>query len=594
MSKYVSVEDAMRLARQATRLDVTTDDITFLLRMDLLPNFGTRHTPTVLYEHATNLVGRVLHGFDLARTIVQLDAHFDLDFDRHILLLLRSNMGLVFDPERCPLYAARAMIPRMITLHTTFPHTTNQQTTIAAIDGTLAVWGRIAVLQEQLAVEWKAAIASDAKTTAAERSCIPAIYGNKARITSYLLSAIRQHLVEGSHVLDIMSGTGAVTRQLARDYEIHANDAAEFAGALTRSQFVTLDALRATELLEAIEAPYRRNKEWLTSVLGEELDSEDEYLHGPIDNARLEEYADFAAATTLFLLQPTSPRQPMSAPVDRRRKVIATMLEKNKGDINMRCCLATAYWSNCYFGLRQAVEIDSIRHAIACTSGTVEHPLLNALLLAAIDACASGPHYAQPPRLVAGGAIRKILERRARSVYDEFKVRVQLACRRRSVGRNPQSITVLPWRDALNRFVDETADVRERGVYLDPPYSRLQYSRFYHVFDTLLRYDYPECKGIGRTSEKERRFSSRFDSRKPSVRGEFEAFFKQAAANRLQVFVSYSTTGTIPFDELLELAGNTFQEVAVYACPIRHHSQGVKLTDRGRRLEVLIAAKGAR
>lgn len=74
---------------------------------------------------------------------------------------------------------------------------------------------------ETLKAEWRAAVAHDARTTAAERICIPAIYGNKARVTSFLMSAIRQHLPPGAHVLDLMSGTGVVTRQLAREYRVY-------------------------------------------------------------------------------------------------------------------------------------------------------------------------------------------------------------------------------------------------------------------------------------------------------------------------------------------------------------------------------------
>jgi adenine-specific DNA-methyltransferase len=34
--------------------------------------------------------------------------------------------------------------------------------------------------------------------------------------------------------------------------------------------------------------------------------------------------------------------------------------------------------------------------------------------------------------------------------------------------------------------------------YADPPYSKEHYSRFYHVLETLERYDYPEAIGAGR------------------------------------------------------------------------------------------------
>ncbi|WP_239508159.1 DNA adenine methylase, partial [Proteus mirabilis] len=48
-------------------------------------------------------------------------------------------------------------------------------------------------------------------------------------------------------------------------------------------------------------------------------------------------------------------------------------------------------------------------------------------------------------------------------------------------------------------------------VYADPPYTSVQYSRYYHVLNVLTDYDYPVCEGPGRCPVKGYRFSSRFE-----------------------------------------------------------------------------------
>ena len=39
---------------------------------------------------------------------------------------------------------------------------------------------------------------------------------------------------------------------------------------------------------------------------------------------------------------------------------------------------------------------------------------------------------------------------------------------------------------------------RPAVIYADPPYTDDQYSRYYHLYETLLYYDYPEALGTGR------------------------------------------------------------------------------------------------
>ena len=57
--------------------------------------------------------------------------------------------------------------------------------------------------------------------------------------------------------------------------------------------------------------------------------------------------------------------------------------------------LATSYWANVHFGLRQAILLDSLRYAMEAESEPIREVALAALMQAAL-LCASGPHFAQP------------------------------------------------------------------------------------------------------------------------------------------------------------------------------------------------------
>ncbi len=91
------------------------------------------------------------------------------------------------------------------------------------------------------------------------------------------------------------------------------------------------------------------------------------------------------------------------------------------------------------------------------------------------------------------------------------------------------------YREDANRLARQIhADI----VYIDPPYNSRQYSRFYHVYETLVKWDKPELYGVARKPEPEN-LSEYCSSRA------FEAF--QDLINHLQakyIVVSYNNTYT--------------------------------------------------
>ena len=110
----------------------------------------------------------------------------------------------------------------------------------------------------------------------------------------------------------------------------------------------------------------------------------------------------------------------------------------------------------------------------------------------------------------------------------------------------------------------ETADL----AYLDPPYSSHSYSTYYHIWDSIVRWDKPAVglktnRRIDRVSK-----SDAFDESMVSpwnrVGGALQAFLDLAA--RLPVralLISYNNESLIPLDDLVKALKNVYGETAV-------------------------------
>lgn len=387
----------------------------------------------------------------------------------------------------------------------------------------------------------------------------PSIYGNKLRLARTLHAIAAAKLPEGTPVLDVMSGTGVVSRMLARRHRVTSNDANPYAALLTRVQSVAFAGdgeAEASALLDAISGLSLVHARGLRDRYAAAVEAEEQFLHGELGGEALERYVSFV-------------RDAIPASGD--------MGTTGAGD------LVTARYANAYFGVGQAIEIDSIRVAIEKlpnTSQSRRDLCLAALFLAACT-CNPGPHFAQPRKVNSQATLRNVVERRARSVNWEFEVALRRLASREPLRHAAGPTTCVDWREALDAFDQETKASDIRTVYLDPPYSKLQYSRFYHVLNVLLANDYPPVLGVGRYPPLSYRFSSRFEFNPGMARREFEDIIDRCADRGMGMMVSYGERGFVSIDTLVGMMSARYRNVDVFSEIIRHHSQGRSLSDKG-------------
>ena len=421
--------------------------------------------------------------------------------------------------------------------------------------------------------------------------------GAKARvIPGFLDRVLSQEVRAGGTLVDLMSGTGVVAAHCANRYRVFSNDAQHYAHVIARSLIEhdpgsTEEFLASVDPERDLQASFQANFAELEALLSPTRDKERLLLKRFESGARgdcwCHDYRSFLEETTsedTIGLSPTF--------IDDYRS----------GKRRRPACLATSYYGNVYFGLAQAMAIDSIRAAIddldssdpMCERKRIHY--LSALLHMASISTSGTSHFAQPRHLRKDSELRAMATRRIPDLWTVFS-----KCSSEIVSTVRQT----SYTDGNRAFVgDYQALLNEQRteflfpsapdlIYLDPPYTADNYSRFYHVLEVLVRYDYPRLATDrsgrvlrGRYPEIEERFQSGF-CRAPSVEEEFRQVIRAAAATGAKLVISYSSpTGLLlkrymretperdPVERLEELCQEAFSDVRTERRALMHSGQG--------------------
>lgn len=454
--------------------------------------------------------------------------------------------------------------------------------------------------------------------------------GGKSRVLEGPLSrAIEEEAPRGTTVVDLMSGSGVVAAYCADGRRVFANDVEPYAWVVARS-LIEHDEdskgafLRSVDPRRDLSEAYARNFEQLSRCYREPLEVEDRLLER---FAAGERGSRWCAEYRRFLEEPGSLYG--GPPLDGARLYAAaapllreeSVRRYREDPRRAPACLATAYYANVYFGLRQAIAIDSLASAIGAPARG--DPLrerkrvhyLSALLHAASFSTSGTSHFAQPRHLGKDSELLAVARRRTADIFSRLE-----DCSR-DILETVRRTSYVPGNEAFcsdyRAFLEraEAGDGRSPGapafrfpgevdlVYFDPPYTADNYSRFYHVLDVLVDYDYPPLETDrsgrvvrGRYPAIERRFQSEFTKRR-AVEGEFRTVIRASAAAGAKLIVSYASPtgllirryaerhpGTDPVARLEAVCREAYEEVATEREPVLHSGQG----DKNRAVEELV------
>lgn len=394
--------------------------------------------------------------------------------------------------------------------------------------------------------------------------------GSKKSLVGFVIESLWPHVDDDSVILDIMCGSGAVSNALAQMSNVYASDAQLFCRLLAKIQGAGFSKKKALEILNNLYTYYLENLNRLQMECKNQLELEKEVFHMDMNNPDLifDKYKEYIENVDLY------------SSTDRTSEEVMKKIQIRKANNKIfPYCLFTYYFSNIYFGLEQCMQIDSIRYALdAILDEEVKNWLLGVLIVTvSVIASNHAGHFAQPKR-VDGKSISEVIEKRKKSAWLEFSKRL-LAVATESE-RYSYQINIIdgPWKNALEKVAKLNSS--NLIVYLDAPYKRDEYSRYYHVLETVALYDYPasERKGRLRSKMNGERFKTEFFSKNIHV---VEDSLKNAIITILQAskacIWSYSDNGLASIPNVVTMVlQEVVCEVFFYSIPHKHNSQRKK------------------
>lgn len=220
-------------------------------------------------------------------------------------------------------------------------------------------------------------------------------------------------------------------------------------------------------------------------------------------------------------------------------------------------------FTDTYFSGPQCCEIDSIRYAIEKVENEYKRDLYLTALLFSMSKCEStSGHFAQ----YLPKDHKRLIGLRKKSIWEEMLIKCDDFSSLVMNRFNNKSFN-LDYKELFkcNEFKNVSC------VYIDTPYTGEQYSRFYHILETVAKYDNPklEFKAKYRTD----RFMSNFSLRS-TVKQEFKDMLSFLSKENKKVVLSYSTKGLIPIDELEFIFSKTFNHYKLIEKDYKHSTQG--------------------
>lgn len=225
-------------------------------------------------------------------------------------------------------------------------------------------------------------------------------------------------------------------------------------------------------------------------------------------------------------------------------------------------------YTDTYFAGDQCAEIDSFRYAISKISNFYKQCFyLTALMSAMCKAQSTPGHFAQ----YMNKDHRRVIPLRKLSISKLFYEKIN------DLQRIVKSNYTNKQFNMDYKALFETEEFKNVScVYLDSPYTSDQYSRFYHILETICKYDNPDLKF--KAKYRTDRVQSDFCYKK-NVSKEFEYIISFCKNNNISLVISYSNHGVITVEELLKICNKYFSNTKVKYIDYNHSSQGNGVID---------------
>jgi adenine-specific DNA-methyltransferase len=348
--------------------------------------------------------------------------------------------------------------------------------------------------------------------------------GSKAAILPFIAAELSKVHAEGRPIVDLFAGACAISGGFGHLSKIVSNDIQEYSAVIA-----SIYLKRATKI---------GNFDLVA-------------LATPIVEANLQ-----TLPSDVYY-----PREPLS--LDEFNKIEAKNRELLRSEFSYSHHLFTRAYSGTWWSAQQCVWIDAIRQVLdeLLAKGKIESSDFNFGLTCLMHAMAytsqGTGHYAQYRDAKTEKGMADIAKYRHASVPAIFKRKFEslLKWHLQNVPEADHMLLADDYRTCLANIGTPSV------VYADPPYAFVHYSRFYHAMETVVKYDYPELQQIRSDVVKGRYRTERHQSPfciKTQVKGAFLDLFDGVKSSGSDLLLSYSNTGMIDIEGLMDLASLAF------------------------------------
>lgn len=259
----------------------------------------------------------------------------------------------------------------------------------------------------------------------------------------------------------------------------------------------------------------------------------------------LQSYSIFLANSVLLRTKQYSAKKLINSWLIPVEKKFIDYSRNQKINKNIAGFITKAY-GGYYFGYEQAIKFDMLYSCLP--EDNKDRTIAIASLIMAASSCVASPGHTAQPFQPTDSALKFIYEAWSRDPFKYVQKAIEEICLMFS-----NKIGSAKVGDAINIL----QALKENDlVFLDPPYSGVHYSRFYHVLETIARGNQIKVEGIGRYPKISERPSSKFSMKSES---------QNALNNLLKLIANKRATAilTFPNHECSNgLSGSFVKEIA--------------------------------
>lgn len=396
--------------------------------------------------------------------------------------------------------------------------------------------------------------------------------GSKRKIVDDICNLIKDKVPSGSTIADLFSGTNCISYALKDSYKIYSNDIQRYSYVIGKALLSNgIESISKKEAESDLEQAYLDNYDALRTYYDEDIEKEDTLTESCLPTFQ-QEYERFSKEYPNVISSHPDGRYKRLVPLLSNR----TIDDYRKNPKKAPYMLFSTYYVNGYFGIKQCLQIDSLRFAIdqLKASDKWRRCFYLCALIYTINSCVSSPgHFAQFLTPHSDKAYARICKERRKVVQHIFYDQIDYLSSALSPSKYKNEVWCADYQELFDEENDEYyAKIKDADlIYADPPYTDDHYSRYYHVLETLVRYDYPQIEGKGRYRTD--RFFSGF-SLKSKVCSEFRSLISLTASLDCRLLISYNNDGLVPEDQLTKMCKEHYSRLDCYKIPYNHSNQG--------------------